>query len=1073
MVELPPRPRPPSAPSPDPDLGLAISARTLANGLHVVVVRDPTATDVQVTMRYQVGASSDGASPGIAHLVEHLMFQQPLDGRPVFSHLEDIATYFNAATTFDATTYVARAPASGLAKLLSIEALRIEQRCGTLTEDAFTHEREVVVHEIQQRDVSAEIYSALYRAVFPDGHPYQRSVGGSVDTVRAITREQACAFADTYYAPNNAVLVVSGKLASTDLEAALADVAAHVTRRVAATPTPVAPPPARAQHVEIATPIDHDVLVVAWPLPRDPELQAQVRAIAAALPNLVEDNIKGSAMAVELGDRSGPMLGIASVTGDGETFKQVIDGTRRAVERLPRVFEDTQPDNVDEVLFDRIKQSAVYSLYSALEDGGDRDERLASYVAEGRDPYDAMMRDIAAVSDLTREEAADLAARYLAARTPMVVTLKASTLKKRGDKITLHAPIHDLGRRRSPIDPALASRPEPAPLATAPLVARTRTLPNGLKIVLLPVTAVPTFDARLIFAAGTADEPAGERGVAMFAAHTLTWNLRHFKDILAFARAGGMRNADVDTDRTTFSVQGLDTNLDVVLAGLRRWVRDGVYDDSAQTFASAMQSVARRVDDQGALTDAWRAALFGPQHPYVEAGLVRHANPAITLEEAAAFRGAYFTPDNATLVISGHFDADLANRWIDYLFADWQGRAAGHRYVPAMPRPATVAKADETTLVQVKLAIPVAAGARAQHLVIAEMLSDIAHDVRYQLGATYTFGAQLAETRQASYLVVGGWVDAPSTTAAVELVRDRIAELQRDHDAAARAFVVARAHVAARLRARVGSAAALAERIENDVELARDPLSDLNLASIVEGLTLPDMVVVLHELDLTRATMLMDGPQGDVGAAAKALGRDATYLASSPPAAATSAPGMSALDYKGAEQHVRRTELEPALTDRPMPRMMVAVTANADTAAVDDGGSTYTGYSIAAEIGYRYGWTNAIGARLEVGRLSLGVTDAHGGAATQTLFPVDALALWHLGGTGRTWGQVMLGMHFEHFGGETMSTAWRSEPIYGLEGGIDLVRHRLHRVGVSLRWEAAPQGSFSYSSFSVGLAYRR
>src|SRR6185503_3078076 len=103
------------------------------------------------------------------------------------------------------------------------------------------------------------------RAVFPDGHPYQRSVGGSVDTVRAITREQACAFADTYYAPNNAVLVVSGKLASTDLEAALADVAAHVTRRVAATPTPVAPPPAHAQHVEIATPIDHDVLVVAWP----------------------------------------------------------------------------------------------------------------------------------------------------------------------------------------------------------------------------------------------------------------------------------------------------------------------------------------------------------------------------------------------------------------------------------------------------------------------------------------------------------------------------------------------------------------------------------------------------------------------------------------------------------------------------------------------------------------------------------------------------------------------------------------------------------------------------------------
>src|SRR6478672_8791020 len=109
MVELPPRPRPPGAPASEPDLGLSISTRTLANGLRVVVVRDPTASDVQVTMRYQVGAVDDGPSPGIAHLVEHLMFQQDLGGQPLFTVIEDVATYFNAATTLDATSYVARA----------------------------------------------------------------------------------------------------------------------------------------------------------------------------------------------------------------------------------------------------------------------------------------------------------------------------------------------------------------------------------------------------------------------------------------------------------------------------------------------------------------------------------------------------------------------------------------------------------------------------------------------------------------------------------------------------------------------------------------------------------------------------------------------------------------------------------------------------------------------------------------------------------------------------------------------------------------------------------------------------
>src|SRR5215468_9405056 len=114
-------PRPPPAPPRQTDLGLKISSVTLANGLRVIVVEDPRATGVQVTTRYQVGSVDDQQHPGMAHLVEHLMFQQVLDGQPLFTQLEDVATSFNAATTFDATTYVARAPASALDKLLAVE----------------------------------------------------------------------------------------------------------------------------------------------------------------------------------------------------------------------------------------------------------------------------------------------------------------------------------------------------------------------------------------------------------------------------------------------------------------------------------------------------------------------------------------------------------------------------------------------------------------------------------------------------------------------------------------------------------------------------------------------------------------------------------------------------------------------------------------------------------------------------------------------------------------------------------------------------------------------------------------
>jgi zinc protease len=1066
-IEFIPRPRPPAPPSRTATLGLSITTQTLPSGLRVVIVRDPAASDLQVTMRYQLGAADDGASPGIAHLVEHLMFQQVMDGQPVFTQLEDTATYFNAVTTFDATTYVARAPLTSLDKLLDIEAVRLEDRCKTLDDATFLHEREIVVHELEQRDQSTEIYAALYRALYPEGHPYRRPVGGSIDSVRAITREQACAFADTYYAPNNAVLVISGRFERAQIDAALARFGARVAKRTGAVPAHSPPPRPRAEHVEIAAPVDEELLVVAWPLPVDPDLQLKVRALAAALPHLVDEQVKGDVVAVELGDSRAPMLGVAMLPGDDETLKQVVAATRKAVTALPKAFEDARAENVDGIVFERIKQGAIYGLYSGLEDGSDRDEHLATLVASGRDPHVAFASELRELRELSHDEAAEIAAKYLAANTPTVVTLKVSSAKKRGEKVRLRVPIHELGRRRTPADPGLASRPLPG---REPKLegARVRVMPNGLKVVLLPVTAVPTVEARLVFGSGTADEPRDQRGVALVAAHTLTFDLHHLADVLAFARAGGMRNVDVTSDRTTFSVQGMETELDVVLAALQRWVVDGVYDDSAGSFVTAMHRAAKRSDDQGSLTDAWRAGLFGAEHPYVAAGLVRHVNPALTLAQAAEFRKSYYQPDNATLVIAGHFDPALADRWVDFLYASWSGRALVRQSATAKPQAVTIAKVDDTALLQVRIAIPTAKSSHEQELVAAEMLNDIAHDVRNQLGASYTFEGGLADTRLASFFVIGGWVDGSRAAAAAELVRDRIAALRRDPEAAARAFVVARGHVAAQLRSRVGSAAALADRVQRDVELMRDPLSDLHSVVAVEAMTIADMKVVLGELDLARATVLLDGPEVDVVAAARALGRTPSFVAQPPAAPSVNAPATTPPAFAGAEQRVYRSELRPALTEQPFPRLMIAFAGNATAAFLSDAKAWFSGYTVSGELGYRYGWTNAIGARVEIGRMTAGVTDSTGSPQTLTLVPIDALGIWHIGTRQRWWSELMVGLHEERSSG-----MWRTALAYGFNAGVDLIRVAAHRVGLSVHVENTTQASFTYTVFSLGLVYRR
>lgn len=1050
-VELVPRPRPPAAPERSTRLGLAIGSKTLRSGLRVVTVRDPNAAEVQVTMRYQVGASADDSHPGIAHLVEHLMYQQDLAGQPLFTHLEDTATYFNAATTFDATTYVSRGPISALDTLLAIEARRLEHGCQGVSEIAFAREQQVVLSELAQRDQASGVYRAIHGALYPVGHPYRQLIGGTGESVGAITREEACRFVSTYYAPNNAVLVISGRLGEAELDAALAKIDGRISKRVGVVPRAAPQLGIRPQRVTVPAPIDEPMVVLAWPLPSEPRLRTTVRALGAALTKLVDTEIKGTVVGLELGDTGAPMYGLAVLLGDEETFEQALEGTYRGIAKLPSVFRDSQPDDVDQVVFDRIKQSAIYSVYAGLEDGSDRDDRLATAVLAGQEPRAAVTSELAALTGLSRFAASEVASRFFSVDTPTVVTLQASEARKRGDKVTLRTPTHDFGRRRTPVDADLAFKP--ATLGADELAGATmRVLPNGLKVVLLPVTTVPTFEARLIFGAGTADEPESLRGVALVAAHTLTWDLRHMNDVFAFVRAGGMRNTDVGTDRTSFSVYGLDMHLDLALAGLRRWVRDGVYDDTASNFVSAMRRVSKRADDQGMLTDAWRASLFGVNHPYVKAGLVRHANAALTVDDARRFRNAFYTPDNATLVIAGRFDAALADHWIDFLFADWAGRAAPRQIMVADTQPASLAMTEDTTLVQLRIAIPTEVEGRPRRLVTAAMLGDIARDVRHQLGASYAFDAQLVETRPASFYLIGGYVDAARAKEALELLDHRIREVRDDATAAARGFVTARSHVLTQLRSRVGSASALADRVAADVEMARPPMSDLRTSRTVASLTIADMGPALAEIDLARATVLVDGPAGDIDALA-AIGRTPTTVQT--PELALSSPGLTAELFTEGEQQVLRSEVVPALTLQPRPRLAWMMSASATSATTSPEADGFRGYSLAGAVGYRYGWVNAIGVHVNTGRFS---------NADTTLRPVNVLGMWHLGSEGRTWGDLLLGMHAERRDGR-----WEAAPLFGVQGGLDVAAD----FGLVVRWEWAFQSDVDYSTLSLGLAYHR
>lgn len=1058
-------PLPPPAPPRQTSLGIHLSSYALGNGLRVVLVQDPRAVEVSVTMRYQVGAVDDPAGQaGIAHLVEHLMYQQVLGTQSLFAHLEDITTDFNGFTSQDATVYTARAAPVHLDQLLSIEAVRLGFRCTTITDETFEREREVVLNELRQRDEATQIYDALGRGLYPEGHPYRRPAGAEA-SVAAISRTQACAFADAHYAPRNAVLVVSGDLAPDRLQGALRKFLARVPARAAVPALPVAQVSSTGRRTEIKAAVDDAVLVVAWPLTTDPRRRAQVRAVLAATARAVDEAVRGRVVTLELGDERAPMVALAVLPADDETIAQVTAGVKHGIEAAARGF--LAQGLPGELMFDRTQQAAIYAQYAGLEDESARDARLAGYVLGGRDPSEALGAEFVGIRELTAGEAASIAATELGfARATLIELAPDGT--RRGHAAALGAPIHDIGQRRDPPDPARAHQPaEPRALPTFAGM-QTRRLPNGLSVVLLPLTSVPTVDARLVFGAGTADEPPDRRGAALVAAYALTWDLHYLNDLLLFAAAGGSVVVDLDTDHTSFVARGLDMHLDLLLAGLRRWIREGRYGSGAAGVANALRDDAKRTDDDGAATDAWRVAQYGPGHPYVAAGLSRHASMALDVDDGARFRAAHFTPDNATLLISGHFDAALADRWIDFLFADWTGTAEEPVAARAAPHATSLARDAATAQIRLALAIPAVAGTRAQRLVAAGMLAALAGDVRHELGASYGLQAGLVERRLATTYELAGSVEAGRANEAVLLIRDRLAQLRADPAAAARAFVTARERVLTQLLAATGSAATLAERVQRDVELGRTPLSDLEAANAVRTLAVDGMGATLADLDLARATVLMQGPPAEVDAAFGALGRVATHLRTVDSERPRIAPRATAADDD------TPTDFEPPLTAQA-PRQPWFAMAGAGYALGRVNQHDLAGPGVDAAVGLQL-----TGASIGLHGAIAHATGSYSAGVQIALLqrpieatPIELGAFVQTSAADRFWANLEVGLRLDRVSDFAMPVDWRTTLNIGLAGGIDVLAVGREQLGIYARIDSDLLVTGGFAALTFGVALRR
>ncbi|OSM04346.1 putative peptidase M16-like protein [Magnetofaba australis IT-1] len=202
----------------------ALDARefTLDNGLRAIVVRESKAPVVVTQVWYRTGGADEiPGKSGVAHMLEHMMFQgTPTVPPGEFSKI--ISRHGgddNAATSYDYTEYHVKIAADQLELALKLEADRMRHLL--LREDDFKTENLVVREERRSRTDSDPDQRMMeqFRIQRLAGHPYGRPVIGWMRDIEAMTATDMRQWYQRYYAPNNAILVVVGDVEFDQAEA--------------------------------------------------------------------------------------------------------------------------------------------------------------------------------------------------------------------------------------------------------------------------------------------------------------------------------------------------------------------------------------------------------------------------------------------------------------------------------------------------------------------------------------------------------------------------------------------------------------------------------------------------------------------------------------------------------------------------------------------------------------------------------------------------------------------------------------------------------------------------------------
>jgi zinc protease len=778
-------------------LGTQVARETLANGLRVVVVRDALAPVVATSVNYLVGSDeAPQGFPGMAHAQEHMMFR----GSPGLTadQLADIGSVmggnFNADTRETVTQYLFTVPAEDLDVALHIEAIRMAGVLDSASE--WKQERGAIEQEVAQdlSDPDYVLYEKMRAEMFA-GTPYAHDALGTRPSFNATTAGMLQKFHDTWYAPNDAILVIAGDV---DPKSTLLEV-----KRLFGGLRPKKLPdrpkvrlgPQHAASFSMSTDQPNGMAMIAV---RTPGLDSHDFAALEVLADVLDSRRfalfglvpQGKALDADFSLDPLPRAGIAYATASfavGQDPK-ALESDMRAI--LANVVQRGVPADLVAAAKLQERHAAEFEKNSIAGFASDWSDALALYKVGSPD------EELARIEKVTVADVDRVARKYLdldhAVTAVMLPRGSGKPVPSSGgfggqESISLGA----AKPTQLPTWAAVALRRLSVPPSTLhPAMTR---LPNGLTLIVQTedVSNTVSVYGHIRNQPGL-EEPHGEAGVGdlldrmfMFGSN----QLHRLQFQQALDAIGASEQAGTD-----FSVEVLPEDLDRGVQLLAQNELDPYLPEQAMAILRAQlaASVAARNQSPGFLTrHSLRQALFPRTDPSL-----RFATPAsiraLTPEEVHAYYRKVFRPDLTTIVVIGKVTPQQARSVIEKYFGSW--RATGPKpptELPPVPpnRPQIVAVPDASRVQDIVVLAQTLPLTRSNPDYYPLQLGNavlggsfystrLSIALRKESGLVYSVDSMLEAGRTRSAYLIEYACDPPNVLKAAAIVRREIAEMQ-------------------------------------------------------------------------------------------------------------------------------------------------------------------------------------------------------------------------------------------------------------------------------------------------------